>query len=378
VTARGRPPAGDAPRGGPVAVVIGTRPEAVKLARIVRLLGERASVVHTGQHYDPELAGRFDAQLGLPEPVVQLSIGGGTRDEQLRRGERGLRDAFSIIAPAAVVVQGDTNSTLAGARAAASARLPLVHVEAGLRSFDLDMPEEHNRVETDHLSDLCLAPTEHAARNLADVGISPERVVVTGNTAVDAVLDVLPPEAARRDALGRLGLEAGRYVLATVHRPENTDDPHVLRTVLDALSSLPFPTVLPLHPRTAERAARAGVADSFGGLRIVPPLGHAAFLALAAEAAVIVSDSGGIQEEASVLKRPVVVVRRSTERPEVQGTFARLVPADGIGAAVTSWLDELRLDPHRLERLPSPYGSGQASERCVAALDGALLGMVRP
>lgn len=356
-----------------VAIIVGTRPEAVKLAGIVQLLGDRAALVHTGQHFDPELAGRFDAHLGLPDPLVQLAIGGGTRDEQLDRGARDLVDVLERLAPDVVVVQGDTNSTLAGARAAAAVHLPLVHVEAGLRSFDLAMPEEHNRVETDHLSDLCLAPTAWAATHLADEGITGDRVVVTGNTAVDAVLDHLPDAQQRAAIVERFGVGPGAYVLATIHRPENTDDPDVLRTVLDGLGSLPMPVLLPVHPRTRARAVAARLGSSLERLVLLPSLDHAEFLALAAESALLVSDSGGIQEEASVLKRAVVVVRRSTERPEVEGTFARLTSPGALADAAGAWLEDLRRSPRQLDEVPSPYGDGTASSRSVAAIE-ALLG----
>jgi UDP-N-acetylglucosamine 2-epimerase (non-hydrolysing) len=247
-----------------------------------------------------------------------------------------------------------------------------VHVEAGLRSFDDDMPEEHNRIETDHLSALCLAPTDWAAKHLADEGIDGDRVVVTGNTAVDAVLDALPGPARQDEVLRFFGVAPDAFVLATIHRPENTDVPAVLRQVLEALGALPLPVVLPLHPRTRHRIDEDGLGSLLGPLQPVPPLRHADFLALAARSALLVSDSGGIQEEASVLKRPVLVVRRSTERPEVEGTFARLVGPTELTAAATRWLAELRRSPGSLAELASPYGDGTASHRCVTAIDAFL------
>jgi UDP-N-acetylglucosamine 2-epimerase (non-hydrolysing) len=368
---------GEDRRKGTVAVIVGTRPEVVKLAGIIRLLGDRAVVVHTGQHYDPELAAEFSAALFLPEPAVQLHIGGGTRDEQLTAGTTAVAEVLSDLAPEVVVVQGDTNSTLAGARAAVAVGIPLVHVEAGLRSFDKAMPEEHNRIETDHLADLCLAPTEWAAEHLANEGIGTNRVVVTGNTAVDAVLAALPVPDRQAEVVSHLGLTPRSYILGTIHRPENTDDPGVLALLLDSLAALPRPVVFPLHPRTHARISDAGLEPVLDRLRVVPPLGHADFLSLAAHCALLVSDSGGIQEEASVLKRPVVVVRRSTERPEVEGTFARLVrPADLTSAAMW-WLDELDRDPDPFHGVPSPYGDGRSSERCVAAIDNLLAAVVR-
>ena len=352
----------------PIAVVIGTRPEAVKLLGVVRALGPRAALLHTGQHYSPELAGRFDDDLGLPAPAGQLAIGGRDRDEQLDIGAVLLARAFSDLRPAAVVVQGDTNSTLAGARAASHLGVPLAHVEAGLRSFDLRMPEEHNRVEVDHLADLCLAPTEVAIRNLAAEGITGDRVVVTGNTVVDAVHALLPGPAERVAVAARHGQQPSRFVLATIHRPENTDDRHRLAAVLAELAALPMPVVLPLHPRTAAAVEAHGLGATLHRLCVTPPLPYSEFLALAATCAVLVSDSGGIQEEASVLQRPVAVVRRSTERPEVEDVFGRLVDPGSIGAFVGELLADLAAVHAHLATLPTPYGDGRASERCVEAI----------
>jgi UDP-N-acetylglucosamine 2-epimerase (non-hydrolysing) len=349
-----------------VVVLLGTRPEAVKLAGVVRLLGDAARVVHTGQHWDATLWSDVVAELGLPAPVASLGIGGLTRGEQIGRGVS-LVDAHLAAEPArAVVVQGDTNSTLAGALAANARGVPLAHVEAGLRSGDRAMPEEHNRVLTDHVADLLLAPTETAAGHLAAEAIPAERVVVTGNTVVEAAAALLPPPEARRALLG--GLTPNGYVLATLHRPENVDEPGPLAAALEALASLPLPVVIALHPRTAASAERLGLGASLARLTVLPPLPYGRFLALMAEAAALVSDSGGVQEEASLVKRPVFVLRRSTERPEVLGTFATLGGPGEVGATVGGWLDDLPALHERLAATPTPYGDGAASERSVAAL----------
>lgn len=349
-----------------VVVLLGTRPEAVKLAGIVRLLGDAARVVHTGQHWDATLWSDVVTELGLPEPVASLGIGGLTRGEQIGRGVS-LVDAHLAAEPArAVVVQGDTNSTLAGALAANARGVPLVHVEAGLRSGDRAMPEEHNRVLTDHIADLLLAPTETAAGHLAAEAIPAERVVVTGNTVVEAAAALLPPPEARRAILG--DLTPNGYVLATLHRPENVDEPGPLAAALEALSGLPLPVVIALHPRTAASAERLGLGALLARLTVLPPLPYGRFLALMAEAAGLVSDSGGVQEEASIVKRPVFVLRRSTERPEVLGTFATLGGPAQVGATVAGWLADLPALHERLAATPTPYGDGTASERSVAAL----------
>ncbi len=358
---------------GRIAVVFGTRPEIVKLAGVLRRLGPRALLVHTGQHYSPALSDVFLAQLRLGSPDVQLEVGGTSRARQIGEATTRLDECFSETRPLAVVVQGDTNTALAGALAANAREIPLVHVEAGLRSFDRAMPEEHNRVVIDHLADLCCAPTEASRANLLADGIAEDRIVVTGNTVVDVVPEILPTADESRALLQTYGVEPDRFVLATFHRPENVDRADVIAVILDELAALPVPVILPLHPRTAARAAAFGLDTKLEHLRVVEPIGYREFLGLASRSALLVSDSGGVQEEASVIKRPVVVVRNSTERPEVQGTFAELVPpGPAIGAVACRWLADLRALHERLAATPSPYGSGDASDRTVEALDKML------
>lgn len=355
-----------------VAIVFGTRPEIIKLAGIVRLLGPDARLIHSGQHDSHEMARSFLDELHFGGPDVELTVGGQSRGKQIGEALSGLDEYFETYPPAVVVVQGDTNTTLAGALAANAREVPIVHIEAGLRSHDRAMPEEHNRVLTDHLADVCCAPTDVSRRNLEEEGIPPERVVVTGNTVVDAVLECLPPSSERPELLAKRGVDANSYVLATFHRPENVDEPGPLQTVLDQLGALPLPVVLPLHPRTAARASSFGLSQPLSRLIVTEPLGYSEFVALAADSAALVSDSGGLVEEASVLKRPIAVVRQSTERPEVQGTFAELVtPGPAIGKQVGVWLEDLDAVHARLAEIPTPYGDGHASERCVAAVRSA-------
>ncbi len=353
-----------------VAVVFGTRPEIVKLAPVLWALGEQARTIHTGQHYDPALSDTLLAELGLQPPALRLEIGGASRGTQLGNATARLDRAFATARPEVVVVQGDTNSTLAAAIAANAHDIPLVHVEAGLRSYDRAMPEEHNRVLTDHLADLCCAPTETSRKNLAAEGIGGARVVVTGNTVVDAAEHMLLDDAARNELMARFGLAHDGYVLSTFHRPENVDDDKRLRAILSELSSLPLPVVLPMHPRTAARLEASGP-DALGTVRVVAPLGYREFLGLARESAFLVSDSGGVQEEASIVKRPVLVVRASTERPEVVGTFAELVPpGTSIAERGRAWADDLGPLHARLADEPTPYGDGHAGERIAAVIAG--------
>lgn len=357
-----------------VAIVFGTRPEIIKLAGVARLLGPDACLIHSGQHDSYEMARSFLDELRFGGPDVQLTVGGQSRGKQISDAIRGLDEYFESVPPAVVVVQGDTNTTLAGALAANAREIPVVHVEAGLRSRDRAMPEEHNRVLTDHLADLCCAPTDVSRGNLEDEGIAGQRVVITGNTVVDAVLECLPARDERRALLAKRGVDSGSYILATFHRPENVDQPGPLQKVLEQLGALPLPVVLPLHPRTADRARGFGLSHQLSRLTVTEPLGYSEFVALAAESAVLVSDSGGLVEEASVLKRPIAVVRQSTERPEVQGTFAELVaPGAAIGKQVGVWLEDLGAVHARLAEIPTPYGDGKASERCVAAVRRAVV-----
>jgi UDP-N-acetylglucosamine 2-epimerase (non-hydrolysing) len=351
---------------GRVAVVYGTRPEIIKLGGIVRRLGSSALLVHTGQHFDVTLSEEVSAQVGLPIPDVRLAAGGRSRGRQIAVALGGLDDVLARHQVHAVVVQGDTNATVAGALAANARGVPLVHVEAGLRSHDRAMPEEHNRVLTDHLSDLLCAPTAGCVANLAREGISGEHVVQTGNTVVEAVRDLLPPPNERVAVLGRLGLRRDRYVLATIHRPENTDDPEVLGRILRELAMLPLEVVVPLHPRTVAAVRRHGLEPLLRELRVRDCLGPRTFLCLAAHAAVLVSDSGGIQEECTVLGRPLVVVRRSTERPEAMADFARLVPAGhGLAAVVGGILDQGAALLSHLASLASPFGDESAADQIV-------------
>ena len=354
---------------GPILVVLGTRPEIVKLALIARILGDDGAVVHTGQHYDPGLSDSFFDQFDLPEPNVFLEIGGESRGRQIGLAVTALDGILEEMQPAAVVVQGDTNTVLAAALAANAREVPVVHVEAGLRSNDRRMPEEHNRVVTDHLADLLLAPTETSRANLLAEGIPDGRIVVTGNTVVEAVGELMPDEDERRALAASFGVDPGRFVLSTFHRPENVDDPDTLETILRQLAALPFPVLLPLHPRAVARVDAAGLGNLLDEIKVVEPIGYREFLGLGAESAFLVSDSGGVQEEVSVYKRPVLVVRRSTERPEVIGTFAeRVEPGPDITRIAGEWASNLDAVHARLAETPSPYGDGSASQRSVDAI----------
>jgi UDP-N-acetylglucosamine 2-epimerase (non-hydrolysing) len=357
-----------------IAVVLGTRPEIIKLSHIIKLLGDAAWIIHTGQHYDSNLSQSFFGELGLPDPDDFLEVGGTSRGHQIGEATKRLDTMFGAHRPKAVVVQGDTNAVLAGALAANAREIFSCHVEAGLRSFDRAMPEEHNRVVADHLADLCCAPTEVNFANLHAEGIPDERIALTGNTVVEAVRDLVPDPDRRRELCDAMAVEPKRFVLSTFHRPENVDDPNRYRSILLELAGLEFPVVLPLHPRSVKRAEEHGLGDLLRKLIVVEPIGYRDFLGLQAEAALLISDSGGVQEECSILKRPLIVVRNSTERPEVIGTFAqRVVPGTGIGEAARPILVHVAAAHQALIDVPSPYGDGTSSVRSLQALSERLM-----
>ncbi|KFU76683.1 UDP-N-acetylglucosamine 2-epimerase (non-hydrolysing) [Amycolatopsis lurida] len=355
---------------GSVVLVCGTRPELIKLSPLTRYLGDDCAIVYTGQHYDDSLYARIRADLPSCGRFRELGVTADGRGAQLGKAIGAVDEALADFSSPVVLVQGDTTSALAGALAANAREIPLVHIEAGLRSHDRAMPEEHNRVLIDHLADLCCAPTRLNHRNLLAENVSPSRITVTGNTVVEALSAGLPPATARAELLNARGLRRDEYVLATFHRPENVDDPDRLAEILRELGRLPLPVVLPLHPRTSRSVQRFGLSRLLIPLLVLEPQAYPSFLALAAESALLISDSGGIQEEASVLKRPVVVVRRSTERPEISGVFGTLVPpGPRIGTETDRWLGDVAGHRERLRSLPSPYGDGSASRRIVEAIE---------
>lgn len=346
-----------------IALVAGTRPEIIKLAPVRQLLGHQAFTIHTNQHYSTGFAGDATPDLVL-DPIPAATPG-----QQLGSWTGALDHAYREHHPDAVLVQGDTTTTLAGALAATTTRTPLIHIEAGLRSHDRSMPEEHNRVVVDHLADLCCTPSEHARDNLIAERISADRIVTTGNTILESVTAALPPDDEQTRLLEQLGLNSEDYVLATIHRPENVDDAGTLESILQQLALLPVPVVLPLHPRTQQRIEAAGLANLAANLRMTGPLDYPALLTMIKNSTAVVSDSGGIQEEITALKRPIVVVRRSNERPETEHNFGIRVPAGpDIHTVITRWLADPDALHTRLAQQPSPYGDGSATVRILRAI----------
>jgi UDP-N-acetylglucosamine 2-epimerase (non-hydrolysing) len=292
----------------------------MKVAPLMAALARRGAtqaLVHTGQHFDERMSGVFFEELGLPRPDVDLGVGSGSHGEQTGRIMIAFEGALARLPrPDAVVVPGDVNSTVAAALVAAKLRIPVAHLEAGLRSRDRTMPEELNRIVTDHLSDLLLTPSADADANLAAEGIPAARVARVGNLMIDTLLDHLP-RARALGVPGRLGLAPGGYAVVTLHRPSNVDDGAALGGLLGALARLAreLPVVFPVHPRTRARLAAPDLAAAARALRLEEPLGYLDFLSLTSAARLVLTDSGGLQEETTALGVPCLTLRENTERP---------------------------------------------------------------
>jgi UDP-N-acetylglucosamine 2-epimerase len=340
--------------------VVGNRPQFIKSGPVSEALREQRIdevMLHTGQHYDAQLSQVFFDELGLGEPRYRLGVGGLGREEMLEALRPGLLDAIAAERPDWVLVYGDTNSTLGGARAAAEASVPLAHVEAGLRSYDRSMPEEHNRIETDGLSQLLFAPDGRSRTTLESEGV-PGRIEITGDVMADACFRLGPIARERSAILEQLGLEPSSYVVATLHREANVEQPRLGRLV-EGIERIDEPVVFPAHPRT-----RAALGQAPGlSVRVIEALGYLDFSALASQARVIVTDSGGLQKEAYWYGVPCVTARPSTEW------------VDTVEAGANVLVDD---DPDRLveavraARMPSEqpqlYGDGHAAGRIAACL----------
>jgi UDP-GlcNAc3NAcA epimerase len=350
-----------------VLTVIGNRPQFVKAAAVSRLLRRHAEevLVHTGQHYDDSLSRVFFEELDVPRPDHQLGVGGGTNTDQTARMLAALEPLVGEVGPDLVLVYGDTNSTLSGTLVAAQALVPLAHVEAGMRSFDRTMPEEVNRLVSDHLASLLLCSSETAAANLRREGVAGE-IAVVGDVMVDVALTLQPRARARREPLVQRGLEPGRYLLATVHRAGTVDDAERLRRLVELLRALPGPVVLPLHPRTAARLASAGLDERLReapGVILTDPLGYLDFTALLCHARAVVTDSGGVQKEAYLAGVPCLTLRDRTEWVEtVDLGWNVLVDLDAQVARAA--LERPPPSEH-----PELYGDGEAGARVVEALE---------
>ena len=344
-----------------IVTIIGNRPQFAKAAAVLRRLRERAEelIVQTGQHHDDELSRIFFEELEVPASDRELGVGSGSNTEQTARMLHAIEPVLVELEPDLALVYGDTNSTLAGALAAAQARVPVGHVEAGMRSFDRSMPEELNRVLADQASDLLLCSTPTAVENLEREGARGEAHLV-GDVMVDVVLAFRDAAEERSRALGERGLEPGSYVLVTAHRAGNVDDPERLQALVELLEALPLRAVFPVHPRTRARLDATGLGerlDAAAGLELAPPLGYLDVLKLARHAKAVMTDSGGLQKEAYVLGTPCVTLRDRTEWVEtVEAGWNVLVDLDREAALAA-------IDRRPPAERPDLYGGGRAGER---------------
>jgi UDP-N-acetylglucosamine 2-epimerase (non-hydrolysing) len=360
-----------------IALVAGTRPNFMKVAPILRALRRRmlpVRLIHTGQHKDPAMSAVFFHDLGLPAPDVHLATMGGTHAEQTAAALVGVEDDLRRHPADLAVVVGDVTSTLSAALAAAKLGVPVAHVEAGLRSFDWTMPEEINRVLTDQLSDLLLYPSRDAEQNLLREGVPRERAVFVGNVMIDSLYEAL---GRRTDVLARLGIRPRSYAVATLHRPANVDAPDALAATLEALGEIAarVPLVFPVHPRTAARAEALGLAHRLRttpGMTAIEPLGYDDFVTLMSDARLVATDSGGIQEETTVLGIPCLTLREGTERPVTVTEGTNVVVGLDPGR-VAAEVDGILRGRGKRGRIPEGW-DGRAGERVADALVAFLAG----
>lgn len=354
-----------------IAVVLGTRPEIIKMASIIKNLESSRcdfAVIHTQQHYDFNMSQAFFDELGLPDPDYCLSIGSGSQAQQTANAMVRLEDVYQKISPDVVLVEGDTNTVVAGALAAVKLGIRVGHVEAGLRSYDRRMPEEHNRRVVDHISDLLFAPTERNAATLRGEDVWGS-IFVTGNTVIDACMEYMPVAEKRSDIMSRIRFD--EFALATAHRVENVDNPEVLRDLVSIFTGSPLPVVYPVHPRTLRRLKESGLYEvlaSHENVQLIDPVGYFDFLVLMKRCSFIMTDSGGIQEEATApgIRKKVFVLRDNTERPEaVEAGYAEVV-----GTNPRNVLERLEEFVSCRETLPDtcPFGDGSSGRKILLSL----------
>lgn len=344
-----------------IVTIVGARPQFIKIAAVSRKLRvqHQEILVHTGQHYDYKMSGAFFDGLDLPQPDFNLEVGSGSHATQTGAMLTGIEKILVAEKPDSLLIYGDTNSTLAGALAASKLSIPVVHVEAGLRSFNRAMPEEINRVVADHLSDLLLCPSKTAIENLAREGVT-RNVHLVGDVMLDALNWARQRNVGAEEALlGRFGLEKSRYLVATLHRSENTDDPTRFAGILEAFNSLDEPVIFPVHPRARKILGEIGFV-SRPGLHLIDPVGYLEMVALVGAARLVLTDSGGLQKEAYWLGVPCITMRHETEWIETVNVGWNLLtgPDPGkIARAVRSFT------PPKSQ--PALYGNGSAAEKCV-------------
>jgi UDP-N-acetylglucosamine 2-epimerase (non-hydrolysing) len=353
-----------------ISIILGTRPEIIKMSPVIRECEKQELdyfILHTGQHYSYNLDKIFFDELELPEAKYNLDVGSGTHAEETGRMIIGIEKILKEEKPDVVLVEGDTNTVLAGALAASKLHIKVGHVEAGLRSYDRSMPEEINRVLADHVSDYLFAPTEKAKKNLLKEGIEENKISVIGNTIVDAVYQNLEIAKRKVNILNKLNLNPEGYFLVTAHRQENVDIKERLKGILDGLelvyNKFNFPIIYPIHPRTMKRIKKFGL-EVPEGIRSIEPLGFLEFLQLEANAKLVLTDSGGVQEETCILKVPCVTLRDNTERPETLEVGSNVLA--GVNQEKISEGAELMLNKDK--NWKNPFGDGKAGSVVIKIL----------
>ena len=349
-----------------VAVVLGTRPEIIKMASVIRELEKTSTdyfILHTGQHYSYNLDKVFFEQLNLPHAKYNLEVGSGSHAEQTAKILIGTEKVLKEENPDIVLVEGDTNSVLAAALAASKLHIKVGHIEAGLRSHDMQMPEEINRILTDHCSDYLFAPAEGAKATLMNEGIHEGKIFVTGNTIVDAVYQHLDMAKKSSKTLSTMGLRKGEYFLVTLHRQENVDNRERFSSILESLDKIAaeygLPVIYPVHPHSHKMMAEFALKPK--NLRLIDPVDYMGFLQLESNARLILTDSGGVQEEACILKIPCVTLRDNTERPETIEIGSNML----AGASPKKILRCSKVMLSKQNGWINPYGDGRAGYRIV-------------
>lgn len=355
-------------------IILGTRPEIIKMAPIIKELMKRGfdfDIIHTGQHYSYEMDRIFFEELELPNARYNLDVGSGSHGAQTGKMLERIEATLQGDMPDIVLVQGDTNTVMAGALASVKLGIKAGHVEAGLRSFDRSMPEEINRVVADHICNYLFAPTGIAKQNLLNEGISESMIYTTGNTVVDAVYQNLEISSRKKNTIKEMGLENGRYAVVTVHRQENVDNKERFKAILTGLSRIScendYPIVYPIHPRTKKMIETFKLEKYLGSIRnlvVCEPMGYLEFLGIEAKAGLIVTDSGGIQEEACILGVPCVTLRDNTERPETIEAGSNMLAGtdpDKIANAAREMMQ-------KKGGWENPFGDGKSAKRTIDIL----------
>ena len=358
-----------------IAIVLGTRPEIIKMSPIIRELKNRDLdyfILHTGQHYSYNLDKIFFEDLELPAPKYNLDVGSGSHAEETGKMLIGIEKVLKEEKPDVALVEGDTNTVVAGALAASKLHIKVGHVEAGLRSYDRNMPEEINRALADHVSDYLFAPTEKAKENLLREGIEKGKIFVTGNTIVDAVYQNLEISRRKVNVLNKLNLNPEEYFLVTAHRQENVDVKEKLKGILDGLELIyrefNLPIIYPIHPRTMKRIKEFGL-EVPKGIELIEPIGFLEFSQLEANAKLVLTDSGGVQEETCILKVPCITLRDNTERPETLEVRSNVL----VGVNQNKILEGVKLMLTKERNWINPFGDGKAGKKIVKVVMHDLL-----